>query len=1017
MKRIRSLLLCCAMIIGSFPILAESTAAVQAKTDYSYYPMSCEAGQYETDYVADDGSFAQKGCYSSYSEAVQAMYQLGNDGVVRHAESYSPTKVIAMTSGVVYSYPQRANSNTAVINQYASAIENMKSTYVTVHREMAYFGTETYNGDGTGKVHVNLTGFDGYIDLSVCDLVPMKFVTNNLPLYLGGNSTYDNEAPFYTHIYQGYYAVVQNGNYRDLVYHCFSGWSKDTWPEEWTMTVGPAAEWMTAGSTYYSYNGYDFYSDRQYSSKSGTYYNYYQFAPLRTTSSISVSTYNTFLSSLGFSSTSKLWDAGQYFINGQNTYGVNATLVFAMACLESGYGRSQYAVERNNLFGWGAYDSDPNQAATFASIETGIYEHMGLNLRGYLDINDYRYFGGQLGNKGSGLNVKYAGDPYWGMKIAAIAYAIDKTDNGNDGTLTDCDTAALGVINTYGVNITKTAGGSTLYNSAYGATYQKNHIVSILGSEGDYYKIQSTSYMSNGSVATIKSVGYLTYDWQNFTGYLPKSYVDRINSTAADDTGTVPTADYIFSAALSYKDNALVLSGTGYRPGIYVTDTNTVTQKLTVTNELFEKTDLPVTSTVKDNDQVTFSADTSALMKLDYGTYYLQFSSVYSSYSDYGYDDYIKSTDIASIPADQTINGKVYHFAADENGLLMLTISKEPEPETPAATPTPTPTPTVSPTPTPTASASTAVKLLQGLNSMAYDQEGNADTSVLRIKGMAFLSDLDAAADSTDIKIELSFYNMETKESIPMETEVSNASKSISYIDGKDHTRIMYEASYDVSTLPVGQYIIRVTVTNGKTSKTAQLIDQQNDIYPDDQIHDGIKVRILKNSVYSYRYEISVEKNEIDFSLINKPTVRSSGYGVDRMSLASGHLTMVGTSWIYQVGFASTDNPASKMLLVAEDGTVYSYDAVNKACTVNYTEILNTKYNMDNVCYTLDADLTALASGSYTVYWQLSSQADKYDVFKANNYFSTKTDNVTYNGTTYSISTNEDDGTMTLTIK
>ena len=238
-------------------------------------------------------------------------------------------------------------------------------------------------------------------------------------------------------------------------------------------------------------------------------------------------------------------------------------------------------------------------------------------------------------------------------------------------------------------------------------------------------------------------------------------------------------------------------------------------------------------------------------MKLDYGTYYLQFSSVYSSYSDYGYDDYIKSTDIASIPADQTINGKVYHFAADENGLLMLTISKEPEPETPAATPTPTPTPTVSPTPTPTASASTAVKLLQGLNSMAYDQEGNADTSVLRIKGMAFLSDLDAAADSTDIKIELSFYNMETKESIPMETEVSNASKSISYIDGKDHTRIMYEASYDVSTLPVGQYIIRVTVTNGKTSKTAQLIDQQNDIYPDDQIHDGIKVRILKNSVSS----------------------------------------------------------------------------------------------------------------------------------------------------------------------
>ncbi len=1015
MKRTRTLLLCSAIIIGSFPILINSTAEVQAKTDYTYYPMSCNAGEYETDYVADDGTFAKKGCYSNYSEAVQAMYQLGNDGVVRHSESYSPTKVIAMTSGVVYSYPQRAKSNTAIINQYTYTTANMKATYVTVHREMAYFGTETYNGDGTGKIHINLTGFDGYIDLTVCDLVPMKFITNSLPLYLGGNSTYDNEAPFYTHIYQGYYTVVQNGNYKDLVYHCFSGWSKNTWPDEWTMTVGPAAEWMTVGSTYYSYNGYDFYADRQYSSKTGTYYNYYQFSPLRTKSNVSASTYNAFLSSRGYSSSSKLWDAGQYFINGQNTYGVNATLVFAMACLESGYGRSPYALERNNLFGWGAYDSDPNQAATFASIETGIYEHMGLNLRGYLDINDYRYFGGQLGNKGSGLNVKYAGDPYWGMKIAAIAYAIDKADNNSDGTLTDCDTASLGVINTYGVNITKTAGGSALYNSAYGATYQKNHIVSILGSTGDYYKIQSTSYMSNGSVASIQSVGYLTYDWQNFIGYLPKSYVDRINSTAANDTGTVPTGDYIFSAALSYKNNALVLSGTAYRPGIYVNDANTVTQKLTATNELFAKTDLPIVSTVKNNDQVAFSADTSTLMKLDYGTYYFKFSSVYSSYSEYGYDSYIKSTDIASIPADQTIAGKVYHFEADENGLLKLVISKETVPETPAATPTPTPTAT--PTPTPTASASTAVKLLQGLDSIAYDQENNTDTSVLRIKGMAFLSDMDAPADSADVKIELSFYNMETGTSIPMKTAVSNASKAISYIDGKDHTRIMYEASYDASQLPEGQYIIKVTVTNGKTVKTAQLIDQQQDIYPADQIHDGIKIRILKNSVYSYRYEISVEKNNIDFSLINKPTVRSSGYGVDKMSLASGHLTMVGTSWIYQVGFASADNPVSKMLLVAADGTVYSYDAVNKACTVDYTKILNTKYNMDNVCYTLDADLTNLAKGSYTIYWQLASQTDKYDVFKANNYFSTKTDNVTYNGITYSISTNDEDGTMTLTIK
>ena len=36
--------------------------------------------------------------------------------------------------------------------------------------------------------------------------------------------------------------------------------------------------------------------------------------------------------------------------------------------------------------------------------------------RGYSDPEDWRYFGGYLGNKGSGANVKYASDPFWGEK-------------------------------------------------------------------------------------------------------------------------------------------------------------------------------------------------------------------------------------------------------------------------------------------------------------------------------------------------------------------------------------------------------------------------------------------------------------------------------------------------------------------------------------------------------------------------------------------------------------------------
>ena len=40
---------------------------------------------------------------------------------------------------------------------------------------------------------------------------------------------------------------------------------------------------------------------------------------------------------------------------------------------------------------------------------------------GYLDpVTDGRYFGANLGDKGSGINVKYASDPYWGEKAAAV---------------------------------------------------------------------------------------------------------------------------------------------------------------------------------------------------------------------------------------------------------------------------------------------------------------------------------------------------------------------------------------------------------------------------------------------------------------------------------------------------------------------------------------------------------------------------------------------------------------------
>ena len=58
------------------------------------------------------------------------------------------------------------------------------------------------------------------------------------------------------------------------------------------------------------------------------------------------------------------------------------------------------------------------------------YTHLfanGWRSKGYLYPKDYRYNGGFLGNKASGLNVKYASDPYWGEKAANIVWRLDHT--------------------------------------------------------------------------------------------------------------------------------------------------------------------------------------------------------------------------------------------------------------------------------------------------------------------------------------------------------------------------------------------------------------------------------------------------------------------------------------------------------------------------------------------------------------------------------------------------------------
>ena len=570
------------------------------------YGLHC-GENYEVSYVNNNGGFDKIGCYNSFDQANNEMKTKGDDAVVRHHKSLSPTKIIAINHGIAYSYSPRSNSDTLVITQDYAEHKYRKKTYVVKHRELATPITSSYDGNGNGRVDINLTGFDGFVDLKNIDLVPMKYINNQIGIKLGGNTNDgSNEAPFNIIPKQSHYKIEQNGAYTDLVYYIYSGWanpmSSSSIPSESRLVVGPAPAGLEVGQTYYSHDNQKFYSDNKYQNFVLEHYNYYQYLPLRSTSNINVDTYNKFLAGKGYyqkpTSTntnnlgrhdSELYNEGSNFIKYQNEYGVNALLTFALAVNESGFGRSQFAVQKKNLFGWNAFDASPGSASTFESIERCVRDQMAVNFRGYLDTIDSRFFGQHFGNKGSGFNVKYASDPYWGAKAAAIAYEIDKTDNGHDGTLTDYNLHTIGVIDDrVDVNLNKSTSGNTkLFNTEYGRTYIKNY-TAVIKEVSDYTKIQIQNAIHNNQIYRHSISGKIqplySYNFDRDIGYVTNDKIRTVSGNSIlppVEDGVTPIGDYEFDITnIELDEQYFFIKGLSYQPGIYIYNYDDLKHKL-----------------------------------------------------------------------------------------------------------------------------------------------------------------------------------------------------------------------------------------------------------------------------------------------------------------------------------------------------------------------------------------------------------------------------------------------------
>ena len=641
---------------------------------------------YEVAYIEDDGAFSNVACYEDFASAKKAMKELGEDYVVRQENSLSPSKIIAMNSGVAYSYPGRGNSKTMNIYQHVTDHSSTyKKTYIANHYEMYYVDTERYfidkNGNGVGMVEVSINGFDGYADLEYTDLVPSKFLDNGIAIYLGGNNTYEGEEAFLVTPFRNYYEVVKNGNYLDLVFrYCRAYPEKENINAiSSSIVVGKASEQMKEGIKYYSKDGVNFYTDASLEGTCITYYNYYEFLPLRSKTNISCDVLNNYIKN---KTGSVLIDHGQDFIDAQNNYGVNALLLFAMAIHESNYGTSNYAKYRNNLFGWNAVDNNPSSASSFESVYACINQQASINLRGFLDINDSRFFSSSLGNKGSGLNVQYASDPYWGMKIAGIAYAIDKASKNKDGTYTDLDNYHLALINDFDIKFKKEANknSTTLYTSQYGPYYQKDFIVINLGKEGDYTKVQSTNAIdNNGNVLSHRTNETLNsaynYDYDLSVAYIESKYLNDLNYIDEIGDESVDDELKVFSTidSLEIKDNNLIINGCAFIKGTSFDIKNKISHEILVKNIADDKTIKTYVAESKKYEGIKFNDNhiydyvgyniSIPLNELNEGNYYLMIN---IKNRNVNLNTFLHSYDESYANLSKKIDNKNYHLTTNE---------------------------------------------------------------------------------------------------------------------------------------------------------------------------------------------------------------------------------------------------------------------------------------------------------------------------------------------------------------
>ena len=475
--------------------------------DINNYRYRNLCAKYEVAGFHTDGYIDRVKCTDDYYEAKNYMRNNGARDLALMTKVNGQTKIIDANRALL-----DLSVNPETLTYFYENSELTSRQYTYMDTGSLYGGVDGglldsgySNAKGVYTAKVRTGNFTGWISQEAYEIVPVT--------WLKSYSSYTITNDYIRH---NYVTKIQN-DYKS------SGGS----------TIGPKPTMLSPG-TYYSFDGHYFYKDietltidyrnNNYNNavnKDNPYYNYYMYLSNHTKTAYSSINIDEYIrNNLGYSKdvyghkagegTSRLYGSGTFFYYAQEKYGVNALLALSLSRNETGNGRSNLSINKNNGFGLNAVDSNPTQAANwYSTFQSSILGYASKWITyGYAHPRDWRYFGPQFGDKWIGMNVKYASDTYWSEKMASNYYNMDKALG-----LQDYNYYQLGVLknpaNAYAQDST---GSKFIYKypeaedavvivgetTSNGEKWYK--VVSDLNIDSNYNEISSGAYNWNGYV-------------------------------------------------------------------------------------------------------------------------------------------------------------------------------------------------------------------------------------------------------------------------------------------------------------------------------------------------------------------------------------------------------------------------------------------------------------------------------------------------------------------------------------